>query len=44
MAAGITLVRCSILLAPKIGEITPPTCCKARPSPTMLLEPEIMCR
>ena len=43
-AAGMTLVRCSTLEAPNIGEITPPTCCRARPSPTMALEPEIMCR
>ena len=44
MAAGMTFVRCSILVAPKIGEMIPPTCCKARPRPTMVLEPEIACR
>ena len=44
MAAGMTLVRCSIWVAPKIGEITLPTCCRARPRPTMVLDPEIMCR
>ena len=41
MAAGITFLRCSILVLAKIGEMIPPTCCNASPSPTMVLEPEI---
>ena len=40
-AAGITFLRCSILVPAKMGEMIPPTCCRARPRPTMVLEPEI---
>ena len=41
IAAGITFLRCSTLVPAKIGEMIPPTCCSASPSPTIVLDPEI---
>ena len=31
---GSTFLRCSIWVAPTIGETTPPSCCNDWPSPT----------